>query len=228
MDQTDLNKYIVRPVCNSNTLDEVSLKLKDAKFFSVFDATKGFFHLSLNEKSKLLKEMLTPPGVYVFNVLTMGISNSNDMLESALRELLQGLKGVVNITDNVLVFGSTQQEHNSNVITFLKRCLEVDLKLNLSKIRLNCLKVLLFGQCISAEGIKPDPNKIKAIKDWPVPSNVKELQSFLRLVHYFSHFVPELSSLRTPLQPLVKTNNDFIWLKSHTEAFERIKNANLK
>ena len=43
--------------------------------------------------------------------------------------------------------------------------------------------------------------------------------------NYLSHFVPELSSLRTPLQPLVKTNTDFIWLKSHSEAFERIKNA---
>ena len=45
LDPTDLNKYIVRPVCNSNTLHEVGFKLKDAKFFSVFDATKGFFHL---------------------------------------------------------------------------------------------------------------------------------------------------------------------------------------
>ena len=51
LNPTDLNRYIVRPVCNSNTLDEVSFKLKDAKFYSVFDATEGFFHLPLNEKS---------------------------------------------------------------------------------------------------------------------------------------------------------------------------------
>ena len=67
---TNLNKYIVRPVCNSNTLDEVSFKLKDTKFFSVFDATKAFFHLPLNEKSNLLIAMLTPIGVYVINVLS--------------------------------------------------------------------------------------------------------------------------------------------------------------
>ena len=73
---TDFNKYIVRPVCNLNTLDEGSFKIKDTKFFSVFDATKGFFHLLLHEKSKLLTAMLTPLGVYVFNVFTMGLSNS--------------------------------------------------------------------------------------------------------------------------------------------------------
>ena len=79
--------------------------------------------------------MLTPLGVYVFNVLTMGVSYSNGLFESALKELLQGHKGVINITYDILAFGPTQQEHGSNVITFLERCLEVDLKLNLSKIR---------------------------------------------------------------------------------------------
>ena len=210
LDPTNLNTYIARPICNLNTFDEMSFKLKDAKF----DATKGFFHLPLNEKSKLLTAMLTPLGVYVFNVLAMGLSNSNDLFESALRELLQGLKGMVNIADDVFVFGSTQQEHNSNVITLLGRCLKVDLKLNLCKIRINCSKVPFFGQCTSAEGIKPDPSKVMVIKDWPILSNVKELQSFLGSVHYLSHFVPELTSLRTPLQPLVKTNTDFIQLQS--------------
>ena len=80
----------------------------------------------------------------MFNVLTMGLSNSNDLFESALRELLQGLKVVVNITYDIVIFGSTQQERNSNVTTFLERCLEVDLKLNLSKIRLNCSEVLFL------------------------------------------------------------------------------------
>ena len=51
--------------------------------------------------------MLTPLGVYVFNVLVMGLSNLNDLFECALRKLLQGLKGMVNIADDILVFGST-------------------------------------------------------------------------------------------------------------------------
>ena len=93
----------MRPVCNLNTLDEVSFKLKDAKFFSVFDATKEFFPMPLNEISILLTAMLTPLGVYIFNVLAMGLSNSNDLFESALRELLQGLEGVVNIADDIFV-----------------------------------------------------------------------------------------------------------------------------
>ena len=71
----------------------------------------------------------------------------------------------------------------------------------------------LFEQCISVKRIKLDPNKVKAIKDWPVQSNVKELPSLCGSVNYLSHFVPELPSLRTQLQPLVKMNTYFIWLQ---------------
>ena len=71
LDPTDLNKCIVRPVCNSCTLDDVIHLLKDAKHFSVFDTTKGFFHLPIDALSRLLTVMLTPEGVYVFNVLVM-------------------------------------------------------------------------------------------------------------------------------------------------------------
>ena len=75
--------------------------------FSLFDATKDFFHLPLSDSSKLLMAMLTSVGVYVFNVLAMGLSNANNLFESALSELLKGLAGVVNIADDILVFGAT-------------------------------------------------------------------------------------------------------------------------
>ena len=63
--------------------------LKDLKFFLVFSATKGFFHVPLNEKSKILTAMHTPIGVYVFNCLTVSLFNTSDLFESALRKLLQ-------------------------------------------------------------------------------------------------------------------------------------------
>ena len=91
LDLTDLNKYVVRLAYSSNNLDKVNFKLKNAKHFSVFDATKGFFYLPLNDKSKLLTTMLTRVVVYVFNVLPVTLSNANDLIESALWELLKGL-----------------------------------------------------------------------------------------------------------------------------------------
>ena len=94
----------------------------------------------------------------------MDLSNANDLFESAVWDLLKGLAGVVNIADDVLVFGATQEEYDHNVIFFLERCLEESLKLNADKMKLNCKEVPFFGQCVTASGIKPDPAKVDAIK----------------------------------------------------------------
>ena len=65
LDPTDLNKEIIRPVCNARTMDDVVHKLKDAKFFVVFNTSKGFFHVPLDAESKVLTAMLTPFGIYI-------------------------------------------------------------------------------------------------------------------------------------------------------------------
>ena len=110
LDPTDLNKEIIRPVCNSQTMNDVVHRLKDAKFFTVLDTSKGFFHVPLDQESKLLTVMLTPFGIYVYNVLAMGLSNATDLFETCIHEVLQGLNGCTNIADDVLVYGTTYDE----------------------------------------------------------------------------------------------------------------------
>ena len=141
LDPTDLNKHIVRSMCNSFTLDEIidQLKgslffavfdqLKGSLFFAVFDTTKGFFHVPMDAKSKLLTVMLTPYGIYIYNVLTMGLTDATDIFEICIHQLLQDLQGVLNIADDILVFGRTREEFNSNVISFLDRCVKEDIHL---------------------------------------------------------------------------------------------------
>ena len=80
--------------------------LKDAVHFAVFDSTKRFFHVPMDEASKLLTTMLTPVGIYLYNVLAMGLSNATDIFESCMCQILQGLNGVINITDDVLVYST--------------------------------------------------------------------------------------------------------------------------
>ena len=70
-----------------------------------------------------------------------------------------------------------------------------------------------------------DANKWQVIQNWPQPKNVKELQSFLGSVNYLSKCIPHLFSFRKPLQDLLKSSNEFVWLKVHYEAFKILKNA---
>ena len=188
LDPANLNKNIIRPVCNSQTMDDVQ-RLKGAKFFTVFDTSKGFFHMPLDQVSKLLTVMLTPFGIYVYNILAMGLSNATYLFEICIHEVLQGLNGCTNITNDVLVYGSTYDEFKTNLLAFLDHCVREDIHLNPDKVKIDCHEVPFFRNVLSKEGLSPDNNKVQLIKDWPVPMNHKELQSFLGMVNYLSRFL---------------------------------------
>ena len=97
LDPTGLNQYIVRPVFNSHTLDEISYKLKDAKVLTVCDANKGFFQVLLHKDSQLLSAMLTPEGIYVHNVLAMELSLASDVFEQIISvDIIDTVEGVCN------------------------------------------------------------------------------------------------------------------------------------
>ena len=83
-------------------MDDVIEKLKGAKYFAVFDTSKGFFHVPLDQESKMLTAMLTPFGIYVYNVLAMGLSNATNLFETCIREIFEVLSGVTNIPNDVL------------------------------------------------------------------------------------------------------------------------------
>ena len=112
---------------------------------------------------------------------------------------------MVNIADDILVFATKYDKFKENVINFLDRCVEHNLHLNPEKIRINVDSVPFFRH-----------------------KNIKELQSFLGSVNYLSKLIPHLSSFRKPLQDLLKSSSEFVWLKVHDEAFKTLKNAIMK
>ena len=228
LDPTDLNKHIILPICNMRTLEEIIDILKGSMYFAVFDSTKLFFSVPLDRESKQLTVMLTPIGIYLYNVLAMGLSNTTDIFKNCMQNNVDGLEGVVNIADDVLVFAMKYDKFKENVINFLDRCIEHDLHLNPEKVRINVDSVLCFGQTLIKDGLQMDANKWQVIQNWPQPKHVKELQSFVGSVNYLSKFIPHLSSFKKLLQDLLKSSNEFVWLKVHDEAFKTLKNTIMK
>ena len=148
LDPTDLNKHIIRPLCNMYILEGIIDKLKDATHFTIFDSTKSFFHVPLDEASKKLMAMLTLIGIFGYNVLAMGLSNATDIFEKCMREIFKDLNGVISIADDVLVFGVGKEQFQNNVVSFLDCCVERDLHLNPGKIQIDMPSVPYFGQTL--------------------------------------------------------------------------------
>ena len=103
--------------------------------------------------------------------------------------------------------------------------MEIGLTLNPRKFKFKCTMVPFFGNVVSDQGILPDPKKVQSIKNWPSPKSFKELQSFLGAVNYLSKFIPELSSLKSPLQGLIKKDSEYLWTRTHEQTCNRIKEA---
>ena len=163
LDPTDLNPHIICPVFNSNISDDIVHKLCKVKYMARFDALMGFFRVPSDKNSKLLSAMLTPIGIFIYNVITMGLTNANDIFEQCLHDILHGLDGVFNIADDILVIGETYAEFKDNVIRFLDQCVEKDLHLNADKFKLDCDTVTFFGHLLTKDGMKRDPKKVKDI-----------------------------------------------------------------
>ena len=118
---------------NMRTLEEIIDLLKGSLYFAVFDSTKSFFHVPIDDNSRQLTAMLMPIGIYLYNVLAMGLSNATDIVETWMRNIVDGLQRVINIADDILVYASDYNVFKLNV-SFLDHCVEHDLHLNPDKV----------------------------------------------------------------------------------------------
>ena len=227
LDPHDLNQAIQRPKYQMPTLEEVLARISKAKVFSTLDAKDGFYQIKLDEQSSLLTTFWTPFGRYRYLRMPFGISLAPEEFERKLHEHLDDLPGVIVLRDDILVVGNgeTQAEadkdHDQNLGGLLERARQIKLRLNSNKM---CLRQKEFmGHIITTEGLKPDPDKVKAVEEMPQPTNKKELQSLLGFVNYLTKFMPNLAEVTQPLRELTRKEARFIWAPQHDKAFQQVK-----
>ncbi|XP_029489352.1 uncharacterized protein LOC115108941 [Oncorhynchus nerka] len=105
----------------------------------------------------------------------------------------------------------------------LQRSRERGVWLNSEKSTVGATEVSYFGHLLTANGIKPDPQKISAIKEMEPPKNCAELETVLGMVNYLAKFAPSLSNANAPLRQLLKRSSEFLWDKQHDIAFQNVK-----
>ena len=157
------------------TIEEILPNLENTKVFSVLDVKDGFCHIKLDEESSMLT-FWTPFGRYQWLRLPFGLTSVPEVFQCKQHEVLEGLHGEEVIADDILVYGcgKTQEEavkdHDANLIELLKRAQMVTLKLNKKKLKLKMTEVSYMGHLFTSTGLKPDPEKIKAVTEMKRPS----------------------------------------------------------
>ena len=138
-------------------------------------------------------------------------------------ETFEGLPGITHLVDDIIVTGRTQEEHDTNLRSTLERAAATNLELNPDKLTVGAQEVEYFGHIISADGLKPDPTKVKAIQDMPPPVDKKELQTMLGMINYLAKFAPQLSETTKPIRDLLKDDAEFLWDQPQRDTLDRTK-----
>ena len=200
--------------------------LGNSKYYTTLDLTSGYWQMELEEEAKPKTAFSTHMGLFEFNKMAYGLTNAPASFQRAMQCCLAGLNWDIALCflDDVIIFSKDFDEHLSRLGKVLDRFQQFHLKLKPSKCHLLQEEVSYLGHRVSAAGISTDPQKIQAVREWPTPTNCKDVKSFLGLCLYYRRFVHRFSDIATPLYD-VSNLKRFQWTAEAQAAFVKLKEA---
>ncbi|OMO99822.1 reverse transcriptase [Corchorus capsularis] len=206
-------------------LDDMLDELHGACLFSKIDLKSGYHQIRMKEGDEWKTAFKTKLGLYEWLVMSFGLTNSPSTFMRRMNHVLRAYIGrfVVVYFDDILVYSRNLDEHVEHLRCVLDVLRVEKLYANLKKFTFCTNKLVFLGFVVSSQGIEVDEEKIKAIKEWPTPTNVGQVRSFHGFAGFYRRFVKDFSTLAAPITSVMKKNAPFKWGKEQQEAFETLK-----
>ena len=225
VDMREANKAVKREKHLMSTIDDLVADLSGATVFSKLDLSSGYHQLQLGPESRHITTFITHIGLRRYKRLMFGINAASEIFENAIEEILTGLRGCKNISDDIIVFRATTAEHDQNLYGVLTRLQQDDVRLNKEKCCFSRSEITFYGHILSSEGIRADPEKIEAIVNMSEPDNASEVRSLLGMAQYVSRYIAEYATITAPLRALTKTETPWQWSDEQQHAFDKLKDS---
>ena len=206
-------------------IDETLDNLGGAQYCTSLDLQSGYWQVPVMEKDREKTAFVCPQGLYQFCRMPFGLTNAPATFQRLMNAVLSGLspKQCLVYLDDVIVFSSTFQSHLVRLENVLQAFRSAGLKLKPKKCKLLCVEVNFLGHVVSRDGIGTDPKKTSAVSNWPVPTSVKTLQSFLGFCNYYRRFVRNFAQIAEPLYNLLGKDAEFVWSESQQKSFDQLR-----
>ncbi|TKS65153.1 Retrovirus-related Pol polyprotein from transposon 17.6 [Collichthys lucidus] len=225
VDMRQANTAIERERHITPTMDDVIHELNGATVFSKLDLRAGYHQLELHPDSRYITTFTTHLGLRRYKRLSFGISSAAEVFQNAICQTLQGLSGVKNLSDDIIVYGASQTEHDNNLQALFQRLSESGLTLNRAKCEFNKSRLEFFGFIFSAQGVSADPKKVAAVQHAADPQNPGEIKSLLGMANYCSRFIKDFSSISEPLRKLTRKDTPWAWGPEQQAAVQTLKDS---
>jgi Reverse transcriptase (RNA-dependent DNA polymerase). len=199
--------------------------LTGAQWFTCLDLTSGYWQVAMNDEDKKKTAFTTKFGLYEFNVMPFGLCNAPATFQRLMDKVLAPYRGkfVEVYIDDITIFSKTLEDHCEHVSIILDELRQANLMLNLEKCYFFLPNVKLLGHVVNREGIQPDDDKIIKVRDYPEPTNIRQLRGFLGLASYYRKFIKNFSTIAKPLNQLLEKDILFEWKENQQQAFETLK-----
>jgi transposase InsO family protein len=225
IDYRNLNEKTIGDAYPLPNISDILDQLGNAKYFSVLDLASGFHQIPMAIKDAPKTAFSTPYGHYQFRRMPFGLKNAPSTFQRLMDNVLSGLQGneLFVYMDDIVIYAKSLEEHGVKFERLMKRLEKANLTLQPDKCEFLRREVAYLGHIICSDGVRPDPNKIKSVIDFPVLKTPKNIKQFLGLVGYYRRFIPNFSKIAKPLTDLLKKEATFVWQTKQIEAFEELK-----
>ncbi|KAJ9531659.1 hypothetical protein QJQ45_021802, partial [Haematococcus lacustris] len=214
IDYRQLNKLTLRDQYPLPRIDDLFDRLSGCSVFSSLDLQAGYHQIRITPEDVPKTAFRTPEGHFQFKVLSFGLTNAPATFQRVMNDAFAPVLGKCALVylDDILVMSKSLPEHLQHLRLVFDLLRKNKLYAKMSKCEFMQLTLRFLGHVISAGAISVDPDKVRAIVDWPVPSSLTQLQSFLGAANFVRKFVHNFSAISAPLTDLCgKLSATFPW-----------------
>ena len=225
IDSRAINTAIEREREVIPTLDDLKKDLNGANIFSTIDLNKGYHQLELDVESRPITTFATHNGLYRYKRLCFGINSAAEIFQRKIADMLQGINGVKNMSDDIIIYATSEKEHDDILEKVFKCMRENNITANTEKCKFKQNSVTYFGHIFSDKGMCPTPDKVAAIVNADAPTTASEVRSLLGMAQYVSHFIANFSDIVAPMRKLTHQDVKFEWGEKEQKSFVMLKTA---
>src|SRR5271168_2223377 len=220
-----LNAMTKRDCYTVPLIAELQDRVAGAKYYTKLDIREAYYRIRIKEGDEWKTVFRTRYGLYEFQVLPLGLINAPASFQQVINSILHEYLDVFMLAylDDILVYSATMKEHTKHVTQVLEKIAESDLYLNPKKCEWHKTEVKYLGFIFSSEGIKADPEKVRAVSEWKSPENLKQVQSFLGFINFYRRLIPGFAEAALPLTRLTRKDVPFEWTDPEEQAFQELK-----
>eukprot|EP00253_Pinus_taeda_P006262 PITA_06262 len=225
IDYRQLNKLTIKNKYPLPWIDELLDQVKGATVFSKINLQSGYHQIRIKDEDIAKTTFRTRYGHYEFVVLPFGLTNAPTTFMCLMNAIFHPYldQFMLIFIDDILIYSRTIEEHQEHLRVVLQTLREHQLYAKFSKCDFFKSEIQYLGHVITKDGIVVDPEKIKAIMEWPVPKDVADVRSFMGLAGYYRRFVEGFSKVAFPITSLQKKGKLFHWTPNCQKSFEQLK-----